>query len=187
MSGGEPERAADLDDAIANARKGGERGLTALFETFHPRLLRYLRARDRHRADDLAAETWLAVASRIDAFEGDGSAFAAWVFTIARQRLADARRTSIRRRTDSVADVPEHGHGPSPEDVALDELDAQGAVDLIVGSLTRDQADVVLLRVLGGLPTADIAAAMDRTEVWVRVTHHRAIRRLQQRLGERGA
>ena len=54
-----------------------------LFREFHPRLLRYLRAREARHADDIAGETWVAVASRIDAFEGDAGAFAGWLFTIA--------------------------------------------------------------------------------------------------------
>jgi RNA polymerase sigma-70 factor (ECF subfamily) len=174
--------AAELGDAIASAQRGEDRGLTVLFREFHPRLLRYLRAREPRHADDIAGETWVAVAARVDAFEGDPGAFAGWLFTIAAHRLADLRRTGARRHTDPHPSPPDDRHGLSSEDVVLDDLDAQAAVDLIVASLNEDQSEVVLLRVLGGLTNADIAAAMGRTEVWVRVTHHRAIRKLQAQL-----
>lgn len=178
-------QAARLVDAIASAQRGEGSGLTVLFREYHPRLLRYLRAREARHADDIAGETWVAVASRIGAFEGDAGAFAGWLFTIAAHRLADLRRTGARRQTDPHSNPPEDRHGLSSEDVVLDEVDAQGAVDLIVASLNEDQSEVVLLRVLGGLSNADIATAMDRPEVWVRVTHHRAMRKLQAQLLER--
>jgi RNA polymerase sigma factor (sigma-70 family) len=66
----------------------------------------------------------------------------------------------------------------------MEHLDAQSAVNSIAGSLTDDQSEVVLLRVLRGLSNAEIATAMGRPQVWVRVTHHRAIRRLQVQLLE---
>ena len=167
---------------LADAQRGGERGLTALFRTFHPRLLRYLRSREPTRADDVAGETWVAVAAQIRSFEGDIGGFSAWIFTIARQRLADARRSAARRRTDPVDEVPAASVGRSTEDVGLDELDAQAAVDFIARNLTADQAEVVLLRTLGALNAAQVAAIVGRDEGWVRVTHHRALKRLRERL-----
>jgi RNA polymerase sigma-70 factor (ECF subfamily) len=176
--------AAELVQAIADAQHGVEHGLTVLFREFHPRLLRYLRAREPRHADDIAGETWVAVAARIDRFEGDAGAFAGWLFTIAAHRLADLRRTGARRQTDPHSAPPDGRHGPPSEDLVIDQLDAQSAVDRIVGALTDDQSEVVLLRVLGGMSNAEIATATGRPEVWVRVTHHRAIRRLQAQLLE---
>jgi len=135
-------------------------------------------------ADDIAGETWVAVARRIQSFEGDAGAFSAWLFTIARQRLADHHRTSARRATLPVADVPEVHVSVSSEDVAVAFDSAQGSVDFIARHLSGDQAEVVLLRTLAGLSAAEIAVSMQRTEGWVRVTHHRAMRRLAERLGE---
>ncbi|MEO5902307.1 MAG: RNA polymerase sigma factor [Ilumatobacteraceae bacterium] len=179
------QHAPELVDAIAAAKRGEESGLTTLFQAFHPRLLRYLRAREPRHADDIAGETWVAVAARVPGFEGDPGAFAGWLFTIAAHRLADLRRTGARRQTDPHPNPPDDRRGVSSEDVVLDELDAQGAVDLIVASLNADQSEVVLLRVLGGLSNPEIATALGRPEVWVRVTHHRAMRKLQAQLLER--
>ena len=173
---------AEFAAAVVDARSGGHGGLAVLFRSFHPPLLRYLRAHDPGRADDIAGETWLAVAAQIKAFDGDRSAFAAWLFTIARNRLADVRRTGARRRTDPVAEVPERVVDSAIEDVVADRLEAQAAVDVVVSHLSRDQAEVVLLRTLGGLSAVEVARIMDRHEGWVRVTYHRAIKRLQERV-----
>jgi len=102
---------------------------------YHHRLLRYLRAAEPRLADDLAGEVWVAVATRVAAFDGDRVAFAAWLFTIARNRIADARRRGARRRTDPVADVPDR-RAVHIEDGAIDRLDAQEASGDIVAVLS---------------------------------------------------
>ncbi|CAB4887180.1 unannotated protein [freshwater metagenome] len=170
--------------ALTAARGGDAAGLTALFRAFQPRLLRYLRAREPRLADDLAADTWLAVAQRLASFEGDPTDFAAWLFTIARLRLADARRTAGRRRTDPVADVTDRGT-VSAEHHALASMSAQEAIALITAVLTDDQAEVILLRTLGDLSVDQVAEMLGHDAGWVRVTQHRATKRLVERYSEK--
>ena len=64
----------------------------------------------------------------------------------------------------------------------LDAVAATDIVELIKAVLPADQAEVVLLRVLGDLDAAQVGAIVGRTENWVRVTQHRALRRLADRL-----
>jgi len=141
-----------------------------------------LRAAEPRLADDLAGEIWMAVATRVAAFDGDRVAFAAWLFTIARNRIADARRRAVRRRTDPVADVLDR-RVVGIDDGAIDRLDAQEAIGVIVAVLSPVQADVVLLRTLGGLSNSAIAGILGHDESWVRVTYHRALIRLREHLG----
>ena len=49
--------------------------------------------------------------------------------------------------------------------------------------LSGEQADVLLLRVLADLDVEQVASIMQRSPNWVRVTQHRAVRRLAKRLG----
>ena len=67
------------------------------------------------------------------------------------------------------------------EQIALDNLTAQEAVCLIVRVLNKDQAEVIMLRVLGDLSIAQVAQVMGRDVVWVGVNHHRALKRLASR------
>ena len=167
-------------DVLAAAQRGDERAAQSLFVQLQPRLLRFLKAHEPRAADDIAAEVWLAVATRITQFEGTWADFRAWFFTIARRRLADHRRTAVRRRTDVVeAEVFELRPGrDNPEQAALDSLSGQDAARLITSSLSGDQAEVLLLRLLGDLDVDQVAGVMQRTPNWVRVTQHRAIRNL---------
>ncbi|MEO7398767.1 MAG: sigma-70 family RNA polymerase sigma factor [Ilumatobacteraceae bacterium] len=176
---------AQFDEVIAGARNGEDRAIAALFTELQPRLLRFLRAQERAAADDLAAEVWLAVAKSVAQFDGDWTDFRAWFFSIARRRLADHRRTAVRRRTDVVeASVFELRQADdSPEQEALELLSGQQAASLITSLLGGDPAQVLLLRLLADLDVAQVASIMQRSPNWVRVTQHRALRTLARRLG----
>ncbi len=98
--------------------------------------------------------------------------------------MIDARRTATRRRTDPTADIDD-ANTASTEQVAIDKLSAQDAVNLITGALTDDQAEVILLRTLGDLSVDQVAELLGHDAGWVRVTQHRATRRLAERYSER--
>jgi RNA polymerase sigma-70 factor, ECF subfamily len=172
-------------DVVAAIAKGDPHVIEEVFGEVQPRLLRFLRSQEPRAADDIAAEVWLAVAGGIARFDGDRSDFRAWVFSIARRRLADHRRSAVRRRTDVVdAQTFEDRHAADAPDVeALDKMSGQQAAALITSVLNGDQAEVVLLRVLADLDVDQVAAIMQRTPNWVRVTQHRAVRTLARRLG----
>jgi RNA polymerase sigma factor (sigma-70 family) len=110
----------DIASAVVGARSGDESAVAVLFQHFQPRLLRYLNARIPGSADDIASETWLAVAERIGNFEGSAGEFAAWIFAIARNRVADNyRRQSRRPRTVPLASEEEDLDAGIPEPLRL--------------------------------------------------------------------
>ncbi|HEV7535631.1 MAG TPA: RNA polymerase sigma factor [Acidimicrobiia bacterium] len=179
---------------LTAAQDGGEWAVAVLYRWLHPALVGYLRSRAGDDADDLASETWLAVARALAGFTGDEAAFRSWVFTIAHRRLVDHHRSSSRRlRTRSLTADDGDGPGlggflaelasgddPAAETVAA--LAADDAVRRIMALLPADQAEIVLLRVVAGLPVDDVAAVTGRKPGTVRVLQHRALRRLADRL-----
>jgi len=174
-----------FSDILAAAQAGDGRAIEWLFVRLQPRLLRFLNAQEARAADDIAGDLWLAVATQIAAFEGGWSEFRSWVFSIARRRLADHRRTAVRRRTD-VTEAAVFDLRPSSEtteELVLDALSGQEAAAMIASSLRSEQAEVLLLRLLGDLDVDQVARIMNHTPNWVRVTQHRALRNLARRLG----
>ena len=180
-----------FEGILTAAQDGGEWAVAILYRWLHPTLVGYLRARAGDDAEDLASETWLAVARGLPAFSGDEPAFRSWVFTIAHRRLVDHHRATARRpRTRSL--TPGDGDGPdgpvelpARDDPAGDveaALSSAEAVRRIVALLPPDQAEVVLLRVVAGLPVEEVAAVTGRRPGTVRVLQHRALRRLADRL-----
>lgn len=170
----------DFGAVLDEAKAGEQWAVAILFNDLQPRLLRYLRSRNRDLADDIAADVWEAIARGIRDFEGDDSDFRGWAFTIARRRLIDHHRRAERRKTDPTDDetFTELAAIETTEIDAIERLSAQEAVAIITATLSNDQAEVVLLRVVAGLDTSLVADVMGRSETWVRVTQHRAMKRL---------
>jgi len=169
-----------FEDVLAAASTGQEWAVACLYDELQPALLRYLRWQEPTAAEDLAAETWLAVAERLPRFEGDEGAFRAWIFAIARRRLADHRRRAVRRRTVPVPDEM-MVMVPAETDVGQQVADAMAAQQVIrrlTGVLPPDQAEIVMLRVIGGLSVEETARAVSKRPGTVRVLQHRALRRL---------
>jgi RNA polymerase sigma-70 factor, ECF subfamily len=174
-----------LPDVLAAAGKGEDWALSELFRAYQPSLIRYLRAQEPRVADDLAGEVWVAVARGLWRFSGDEAGFRSWLFTIARRRLIEHRRRAARRRTDPLPpehfEIDPHDLADDPAWLVIAQLESQAAVDMLVSDLPPDQAEAVLLRVVGGFDVTEVARLMGRTPGSVRVLCHRALRRLATR------
>jgi RNA polymerase sigma-70 factor (ECF subfamily) len=164
---------------LAASQAGAEWALAELYRELHPRVLRYLRVLEPSEAEDLASEIWLDVARGLGRFEGDGRAFRAWAFTIARRRLVDLRRQRARRPAIAtpVERLVERGGIGDVEEEAMAGLTTEAAIARIA-TLPPDQTEVVLLRILGGLSVREVAAITGRRPGTVRVLQHRALKRL---------
>jgi RNA polymerase sigma-70 factor (ECF subfamily) len=179
----------DLPDVVAAAGRGEQQALAVLYRAYQPALIRYLRAQAPDVADDLASEVWIAVSRGLASFTGDEAGLRAWLFTIARRRVIDHRRRTARRRTDATENarleviVDTHGDG-DPATALAEGESTQDVLDVLVAELSPEQAEAVLLRVVAGLPVADVARIMERPPGTVRVLCHRALHRLAVRLGD---
>jgi RNA polymerase sigma-70 factor (ECF subfamily) len=175
--------AAEFADVLRAAARGDEEAFARLYRDAQPRLLRYLRVVVGSAAEDVAADTWLDVARGLGRFRGDEAAFRAWLFTVARRRGVDAHRRAGRLAVQPVADPAQVDPRVAPDaaDVALAGFSTEEALALI-GTLPRDQAEAILLRVIGGLDVARTAAILGKSPGAVRVAAHRGLRTLAARL-----
>jgi len=169
----------DFEKLLEAAREGAEWALADLYGEYQPRLVRYLKARVAFDAEDLAHEVWLDTAAALPRFEGDRSAFAGWLFTIARRRVVDEQRRAGRRRTTSVPieDLYDLRALIDVEDDVLGEL---GVRELIarIRELPPDQADIVLLRAVAGLEVDEVARVLGKRPGAIRVIAHRTLKKL---------
>jgi RNA polymerase sigma-70 factor, ECF subfamily len=169
---------------LTAARLGEEWAVAALWRDVHPRLLRYLRvAAGAEAAEDLASEIWLEVAGGLGRFDGDRTSFLRFVFTICRRRVIDAGRRAGRRRTELMPPDALAAAGPA----AVDDVDAGLALDAALArlaALPRDQAEVILLRVVVGLDADTVGDVLGKRPGTVRVLQHRGLERLAKAVGE---
>ena len=171
-----------LEGVIARARRGDQTSFDQIYRVYHPLLQRHLELTCGPRADDVAAATWASVVQSIGSFVGDGHDFRRWLFTIARRRLVD----DIRRSSRQPAVVAE----PRDDDVSVDfssPLESVEWVESALASLPVRQAEVLSLRIIGGLDVVAVARLLELSPENVRVLSHRGLSALRasfERSGE---
>lgn len=176
----------EFPGVLRAAAAGDETAFARLWRDAHPPLLRYLRVLARDAAEDVGGEVWLEVARGIARFKGGEQEFRAWLFTLARRRVTDFRRHEARhpvRLTDDTEELERPGADDTAM-AALENLSTEAAVALI-GTLPRDQAEVIVLRVIAGLDVGQVARIVGKRPGTVRVAAHRGLRTLAARLGQR--
>lgn len=180
---------AEFAATLARAQGGDEEAVARLFRDLQPLLLRYLRVTVAPgAAEDVAGDTWLDVVAGLDRFSGGELQFRAWLFTIARHRAIDAARARERRpRTVPLAgsEAGERLTTPDTAEVAAERAATRAALAL-VAALPRDQAEIIMLRVMAGLDTGTVARIVGKKPGTVSVTAHRALRRLAAMIDRAG-
>jgi RNA polymerase sigma-70 factor (ECF subfamily) len=175
-----PVMGAAFGGVLARAQASDEDAFAAIFRDVQPALLRYLRV-IVPEPEDVAGETWLQAVAGLRSFHGDENAFRAWLFTIARHRAADAGRSRARRPAVplDLTEWAEQPTSPDTADLALEAISARSVVELIA-TLPRDQAEIIMLRVVAGLDAGAVARIVGKSAGAVRVAAHRGLRRLAE-------
>jgi RNA polymerase sigma-70 factor (ECF subfamily) len=173
---------------LAAARMGAAWAWTSIYRELAPPVLGYLRGQGSPEAEDLTGEVFLQVVRDLSKFDGDEAAFRAWVFTIAHHRLLDNRRYSSRRPVDPAPDEVLEDRAPQgdTEDEALEKLAATRVRELI-GRLSPDQRNVLLLRILGGLTVEEVARVTGKRQGAVKALQRRGLAALGREISNEAA
>jgi RNA polymerase sigma-70 factor (ECF subfamily) len=175
-----------MDDAVRRMCDGDGDAFRLVYRTVQPALLRYLTVLvGTDEAEDVASDTWAQACRDLDRFRGDADGFRGWVTTIGRHRALDLLRRRG-RRVRTVQDL-EGVDLVDPDDVesAVVEAFSTSGVVALIGSLPRQQAEAVWLRVVMGLDVKTAAAVMGTRPGAVRSAASRGLKSLARRLETR--
>ncbi len=181
-----PNSDAQAERLLVDAAKAGDQAaLSELYQTYFPRLYRYILARtgNTYDAEDLTEEVFMRVLEAIKRFEHRKAPFSAWLFRIAHNAVISQRRKETARgRSSQLNDgMPVDSAGPEElveRRVALNEV-MQAAK-----TLPDAQRQVISLRFAAGLTVAETARAMGKGEGNVKVIQHKAIVKLREMMGQ---
>jgi RNA polymerase sigma factor (sigma-70 family) len=183
------------DGALLRAHGAGDaQAFARLYDRYDPACFRFIRrllgAVHGDAAEDLHQEVWIAVARNAASFDPDRSSFAAWLFTIARNKVWDHfRRQKVAvlasAHEDAAMMLPDPGQSPL-EQVQSREL-AQEIVTA-VEALPLEQRGVFVMFAHAGLSLEEIAQATGVTFETAKSRLRYARDKLRQSLaGERSA
>ncbi len=173
---------AGFPEVLRAAQLGAEWAWRALYKDLSPGVLGYLRLRGVAEPEDLTGEVFVQVVRGIAGFTGGEKQFRSWVFVVAHHRILDERRLRGRR----PAEPAEHQTLESSaatgnvEDEAIDNL-ALAELRSVLETLSDDQRDVLLLRIIGGLTLEETAAATGKRVGAVKALQSRGVAAIRRK------
>jgi RNA polymerase sigma-70 factor, ECF subfamily len=142
------------------------------------------RVQDREATEDLTSDVFHRALANLPRFEWRGVPFAAWLFRIASNAIADcSKRVS---REQDVPGFENSGSNPglsSPLEVSVDEIEERARLFRLVDELPPDQRRVIVMRFAEEKSIREVAQGLGRTEGAVKQLQFRALENLRARLG----
>ena len=171
---------------LAGARSGDVRAVRVLVDWLSPTVVGYLRGQGTDDPEGAANETFFRAFTHIAGFSGDDQAFRSWIFTIAHNLLIDDRRRRQRRIDVEPKGITESDLGPTvtagnTEIDAWNRLGERQAIELL-GALSPEQRDVLLLRVVADLPIEQTARTLGKSITAVKALQRRGLDALRRHL-----
>ncbi|HEY8527032.1 MAG TPA: RNA polymerase sigma factor [Acidimicrobiales bacterium] len=170
---------------IEAARAGSAVAFEQIYRSLAGQVSAYLRWHRASDPDGLTNDVFAQVHRNLAGFEGNEQNFRSWVFTIAHHRMIDDRRRANRQpRVDGDVGVEEHMGTGDVEDDVLNWL-AHDRIRDLLAVLSRDQRDVILLRIVADLSVEEVARMLGKREGAVKALQHRALAALRRHIDRR--
>ena len=147
-----------------------------VYREYVTRVYRYVYARvgNKEDAEDVTAQVFFEALERWPSYREQGKV-AAWLFTIARRRVADYHR---RRRASTSLKVLPPPDDPATPWEAVEHREEMEHLARLVGQLSEEEQEMLRLRFAAGLTYREIAHILGKKEGAVKMAFHRLIRRL---------
>ena len=153
-----------------------------LYEKNFHRVYAYIarRVRDRAETQDLTAHVFHQALANLGKFKWKGSPFAAWLYRIASNAIADQAKRKMRESSEQASPSAE-----SSSAVDLEEVERRARLFSAVDTLPQDQRRVIVMRFADEKSIREIADELGRSEGAVKQLQFRGLENLRNRLQEK--
>ena len=176
----------DYYNKLAELAINDDEAFAELYEKYFPLVygMIFARLKDVTAADDVVSEIFMKVALNLDKHDKK-YAFSTWLFTIARNTLADYYRQQIRLREESWDEFLER-EAPISEQPEEKLLASEQIKNLLraVSKLSERQRRIIELKYWSELSNVEIAEMLNLSASNVGFIHYQAMKRLSLMLTE---
>ncbi len=169
------------EQLLVEAAKRDPRQFAKLYERNFQRVYAYVsrRVQKHEEAEDITSEVFHHALANIGSYEWRGIPFAAWLYRIAGNALADRwKRSSRENKAPLVEDV---------EDREMRQIETRAVLFQLVDDLPADQRRVIVQRFVEQKTIREIAQELKRSEGAVKQLQFRALTTLRSHMeGARG-
>ena len=173
----------DENRLIQLAQRGNVEACAALYDRHYDAVYRYCyyRVHNVHLAQDLASEVFVRMVEKLDTFRQRGRPLLAWLYTIARNLIADQHRRGHQTSQLPLDEASEVGSDGT--DDLVQGMDRRLQADCLAAALkhlTEDQRQVILLRFMEDLNHSEVARIVGKSEGATKALQHRALKSLRR-------
>lgn len=167
----------DDDRPLVEAAQADPARFVDLYDRYAGRIYAFVsrRVADRAAAEDITSAVFEQALSHLGRFEWRGVPFAAWLFRIASNLIADRWRDGARESQDLPADIPDAHE--------RDDIERRVMVFQLVDRLPGAQRRVIHLRFVEDKSIREIATALGKSEGAVKQLQLRALENLRKGMG----
>ena len=169
---------------IARAKAGDHAAIGKIFDSYQGQVYRFLHYRlgDQHSAEDLTGEVFLRVIKALPRYQQTRLPFQAWLMKIAHNLAIDHFRR-MRHRNHLALHENVIAKSESPETTAERNILGSNLVKALA-TLTDDQREVILLRIIVEMPIAEVALVLNKSETAIKALQRRGLQALRKTLLE---
>jgi RNA polymerase sigma-70 factor (ECF subfamily) len=164
------------DSALVRAAQTDAEAFALLYDRYVQRLYHYCyhRTNNVRDAEDLTSQIFLAAMEAFPRYRQDGH-FAAWLFTIARNKVVDHYRRAADLSLDEAVLPPAHS------DLTGEAESSQQRESLLraVRDLGEEEQELIRLRYAAGLSFPEIGRALHKSEEAAKKMLYRLLERLK--------
>jgi RNA polymerase sigma-70 factor (ECF subfamily) len=169
---------------ITRAQSGDAEAVTELYQTHVDRIYRYVTYRvPDGESEDITADVFTTMVTDLRKFTYTGAPFEAWLYSIARARIADFHR----KRRQNVEEIDEQyaDQTMQPEEHMVQSQEYE-SIKAELNQLSEAEQEILILRFVERLSHERVAEILGKSLAAVRTMQHRALTKLAQRLQATG-
>ncbi len=175
----------DENDLIEQAKTNPD-AFGRLYELYVDRIYNYIyyRVGNHHDAEDLTAKVFFRALNHIPRYKNNGAPFAAWLYRIAHNLVANWHRDHSRRQVVALDHVNLSGEGQETPHVAVERANESELLLEAIQKLPAERQELLTLKFVEKMSNAEIGQLMGRSEGAIKSLYHRTLMSLKKLLAE---
>lgn len=178
---------ANLDEEqLVEQAKTDPAAFGRLYELYVDKIYSYIyyRVGNHQEAEDLTAKVFYRALNHIPHYSNRGVPFAAWLYRIARNLIANWHRDTSRRQIVDLESVTLAGDGRGNPHRAAERSDEREILLVAIQKLPPERQQLLTLKFVEKMSNAEIGQIMGRSEGAIKSLYHRTLVSLKDLLAE---
>jgi RNA polymerase sigma-70 factor (ECF subfamily) len=157
-----------------------------LYELYVEKIYNYIyyRIGNHHDAEDITAKVFHRALNHIGNYNNKGVPFAAWLYRIAHNLVANWHRDQGRRKMVALDQVTMQGNGQETPHQAIERTNERELLLEAIKQLPQERQELLTLKFTERLSNAEIGHIMGRSEGAIKSLYHRTLVALKDILAE---